>query len=171
MKENLLNLIGWKNTRSKRKAFTLVELILSMFIQLILFSLSFKIAMTSYKNYINLINTSKCQDSFDDAILNIDRLLKTQMIESIKIQENRLDNTGKIIITYRIGHITGGSKEKRIFLDDINKKIILQTYKQGQQEVQNVIMREVSSFDIIKKNKIYYLKIKSIYGEERILCL
>lgn len=171
MKGNLLSPIGWKNTKKKRRGFTLVEVILSMFIQLILISLSFKIAMSTYKNYITLINASKNQDSFDDSLLNIDRLLKTQMIESIEVKEKGLGNNEEITITYRMAHFKEEEKKKRIFLDNRNKKIVLETYKLGELKGTNILMRNVSEFNVIRKNKISYLRIKDTYGEERIICL
>lgn len=176
MKGSLLNLIGWKRNKDKRNAnkkrcFTLIELILAMFIQLILLSLSFKIALTSYKNYITLLESATSEDSFDDALVNIDRLLKTQMVKSIEVQENNLNNSGLIKIIYSVDHNTKEIKEKRIFLDEIKKVIVLETYIDNKRKGINIIMRDVSNFAITKKGKIYYLKIKSLDGEERILCL
>ncbi|MCR1949737.1 MULTISPECIES: prepilin-type cleavage/methylation domain-containing protein [Clostridium] len=173
MKENLLNLIGWKRSKSnkRKRCFTLIELILVMFIQLILLSLSFKIALTANKNYTKLIKDALSQDSFDDAILNIDRLLKTQMVKSIEIQESDLNNNAMIKITYKIDHNKNEVKDKRIFLDNVNRKIVLETYKDGKRKGINIIMREVSSFIITKKEKIYYLKINSLSGEERVICI
>ncbi len=176
MKESLLNLIGWKRNKfvkdnKRKRGFTLIELILVMFIQLILLGLSFKIALTANKNYTNLIKNSVSQDSFDDALLNIDRLLKTQMVKSIEIQENDLNNNAMIKIKYKIDHNKNEVKEKRIFLDNINKKIVLETYIDNKRKGINIIMRRVSDFTIIKKDKIYYLKINSLDGEERIICI
>lgn len=171
VKENLLNLIGWKNKKRRKRCFTLIEIILVMFIELILLSLSFKIGLISYKSYKSLIESAKAQDSFDDALLNIDRLLKTQMIKSIEIEEKNLNNNGSIKVKYKVDHNTNEIKEKRIFLDKENQKIVLETYKDGKRKGVNVIMREVSDFAIIKKEKLYYLKIKNNKGEERVLCL
>lgn len=176
MKESLLNLIGWKRSKSKKssnkkRGFTLIELILVMFIQLILLSLFFKVVLTSYKSYTALLEGSISQDSFDDSLLNIDRLLKTQMVKEIEVQDTNLTSNSMIKIKYKIDHNKDEIKEKRIYLDNVNKKVVLETYINNEKKGVNIIMRKVSDFTIIKKEKIYYLKIKSMDGDERIICI
>ncbi|WP_294363936.1 prepilin-type N-terminal cleavage/methylation domain-containing protein, partial [uncultured Clostridium sp.] len=79
MKENLLNPIGWKFNKKKR-GFTLLEINISMLINLIVLTLAINSFLLIIKNYSVLINNSKIQDPFDDAILNIERLMTGYMI-------------------------------------------------------------------------------------------
>lgn len=171
MKGNLLNPIGWKFNKKKR-GFTLLELNISMLIQLIVLTLAINSFLLIIKNYSVLINNSKIQDPFDDAILNIERLMTGYMIDSIDIKEDRLNNSGEIQINYRIDNNEAGIKKKRIFFDSSKKKIVLETYNKNDFKVgTNIIMLKVSNFKISKKDKVYYLKITNISNDKRIICL
>lgn len=168
MKSNLYICIFNK----KKIGFSLIELNISMFIQLIVLTLAFNIAIITFKNYSLLINNSKFQDSFDDAVLNIERLLKGYMIESIKINDNNINTNGEILIIYRKDNNKVDVKKKKIYLDSNKKKIFLETYNNNDFKIgTNIIMTDVSDFKIIKKNRIYYLKIINSNRDERIICI
>lgn len=168
MKGNLLNPTGWIY-KKKKSGFTLIELNISILIQLIVITLAINISIITIKNYYMLVNNSKIQEPFDDAILNIERLLTASMIESIEIKEDGRDVRGEIVINYKIDNNKPDLKKKRIFLDINKKKIILETYKNNFRVGVNTIMIDVSNFKIIKKNNIYYLKITNINADERII--
>lgn len=170
MKENLLNLTGWKY-KKKKSGFTLLELNISMIIQLIVLTLAINTSILIIKNYSILINNSKVEDPFDDAVLNIERLLTANMIGSIDIKEDDMNNNGEIVINYRIDNNKTDIKKKKIFFNASKKKIILETYKNNLKLGVNTIMTDVSDFKIIKKNNIYYLKITKINAGERIISI
>ena len=170
MKENLLNLIGWI-FRKKKFGLTIIELNISMIIQLLVLTLCINTSVLIMKNYSTLLNNSKLQDPFDDAILNIERLLTANMIEDIYIKEDDVTNNGEITINYRIDNNKTDIKKKKIFFNGNKNKIVLETYKNDFKVGVNTIMTDVSSFKIYKKNKIYYLKITSINADERIICI
>ncbi|MGG7212117.1 PilW family protein [Clostridium nigeriense] len=171
MKGNLLSLIGWI-FRKKKYGFTLIELNISMFIQLIVLTLAFNTAIITFRNYSLLINNSKVQDSFDDAVLNIERLLKGYMIESIKIKGENENNKGEILIIYKKDNNQTDVKKKKVYLDSSKKKIVLETYNKNDFKIgTNIIMTDVSDFKIAKKNNIYYLKIINFNRDERIICI
>lgn len=142
-----------------------------MFIQLIVLTLAFNIAIITFKNYSLLLNYSKYQDSFDDAVLNIERFLKGYMIEGIEVKEDSLSNKGEILIIYKIDNNKADIKKKKIFLDENKRKIVLETYKNNFRIGVNTIMTDVSDFKVIKKNNIYYLKITNLNKDERIICI
>ena len=142
-----------------------------MFIQLIVLTLAFNIGIITFKNYSLLLNNSKYQDSFDDAILNIERFLKGYMIEGIEVKEDSLSNKGEILIIYKIDNNKADTKKKKIFLDENKRKIVLETYKNNFRIGVNTIMTDVSDFKVIKKNNIYYLKITNLNKDERIICI
>ncbi len=170
MKGNLLSPIGWK-FKKKKLGFTLIELNVSMLIQLIVLTLALNSFILIIKNYSVLLNNSKNQDHFDDAILNIERLLTGYMIESINIKENPLNNNGLIEINYRIHNDKDDINKKEIKFDSNKGKIILQTHKNDLKIGTNIIMLDVSSFNIIKKGEVYYLKITNKNNDMRIICL
>lgn len=170
MKGNLLNLTGWKFNKKKR-GFTLLELNISMLIQLIVLTLAINTFVLIIKNYSVLLNNTKIEDPFDDAIINIERLLTGSMIEAINIKEDNVNSNGTIEINYRIDNNEVAIKKKKIYFDFNKKKIILETYKNNFKIGTNVIMIDVYDFKIIKKNKIYYLKITNKNNDMRIICL
>ena len=170
MKGSLLNLIGWKFNKKKR-GFTLLELNISMLIQLIVLTLAINTFVLIIKNYSVLVNNTKIEDPFDDAIINIERLLTGSMIEAINIKEDNVNSNGTIEINYRIDNNEVAIKKKKIYFDFDKKKIILETYKNNFKIGTNVIMTDVYDFKIIKKNKIYYLKITNKNNDMRIICL
>ncbi|MCF0149422.1 MAG: prepilin-type cleavage/methylation domain-containing protein [Clostridium sp.] len=170
MKGNLLNPTGWKFNK-KKMGFTLIELNVSMLIQLIVLTLAINSFILIIKNYSVLMNNSKVQNPFDDAVLNIERLLTGYMIESINIQDNIIDNKGLIVINYRIDNSESDIKRKEIKFDATKGKIVLETYKNKFKVGTNIIMIDVTSFSIIKKDKIYYLQITNKNNDKRIMCL
>lgn len=170
MKGNLLNPTGWKFNK-KKLGFTLIELNVSMLIQLIVLTLAINSFILIIKNYSVLINNSKVQDPFDDAVLNIERLLTGYMIESINIQDEILYDRSLIEINYRIDNSKGDIKRKEIKFDNTNGKIVLETYKNQFKIGTNIIMIDVSSFKITKKDKTYYLQITNKNNDTRIICL
>lgn len=119
-----------------------------------------------------LLNNSKTQDPFDDSILNIERLLKGNMIQNIEIHEDSLNSNGEIVINYKLNNNKPYIKKKKIFFDSFNKKIVLETYNKNDFRIGvNIIMLDICQFKIVKKNNIYYLKIINGFNDERILCL
>ena len=170
MKGSLLNLTGWKFNKKKR-GFTLLELNISMLIQLIVLTLAINTFVLIIKNYSVLVNNTKIEDPFDDAIINIERLLTGSMIEAINIKEDNVNSNGTIEINYRIDNNEVAIKKKKIYFDFDKKKIILETYKNNFKIGTNVIMTDVYDFKITKKNKIYYLKITNKTNDMRIICL
>ena len=126
---------------------------------------------TAYKNYRLSDEKSIRYDSFDDGLLTIDRVLKGKMIEKIEIFDNESGISNEIKVSYREKHSENRVYQKIIKLDDSKNKIILETYKDDSRSGVNVIMRDVSKFTIIKKDKLYYLIIENLKGEERIQCL
>ncbi|WP_235829601.1 prepilin-type cleavage/methylation domain-containing protein [Clostridium nigeriense] len=143
-----------------------------MLIQIIVLTLALNGVIIAFKGYSVLFNNSKFEDPFDDSILNIERLLKGYMIKSIEINEDMLNSKGEILINYKIDNNKADIKKKKIFLDSNKKKIILETYNKNDFRIGvNTIMIDVSSFEIIKKSNIYYLKITNLNNDERIICL
>jgi len=158
----LLKQIGLKD---KKKAYTLIELVIAIALELIVLGVSFQIILTAYKSYKIYNEKSIINDSFDDAQLNIDRLLKNEMIENIEIIDN------EIIIYYKEKHSESSVYKKLIRLDSLNNKIIIETFNNNLRIGVNVVLRNVSEFTIINKENIYYLIITNLNGEKRIQCL
>lgn len=139
-----------------------------MLIQLIVLTLAINTTIITFKSYSMLVNNSKYQDSFDDAILNIERLLKGYMIQSIDIEAD----SSKITINYRQDNNTTKLKKKEIYFENNKNRIVLKTLNENKYQLGfNILMIDVSSFKVIKKKNIYYLKITNLNNDERIICL
>lgn len=160
-------LLSHTGCKRKKKGITLIELIVSMGIDLFILFICFNIITINYKNFKFLIENISVNSSIDDAVLNINRLLKTKMIENIEIDCDNLENKDFIEISYgKIFNDCSNLKIKNIYLNE-KKNLTIKTDNTGY----NILIRKVDTFDIVKKGKIYYLKIKMISGEERIVCL
>lgn len=139
-----------------------------MLIQLIVLTLAINTTIVTFKSYSMLVNNSKYQDSFDDAILNIERLLKGYMIQSIDIEAD----SSKITINYRQDNNTTKLKKKEIYFENSKNRVVLRTVNENKYQLGfNILMLDVTSFRIIKKKNIYYLKITNLNNDERIICL
>ncbi|VYU62716.1 prepilin-type cleavage/methylation domain-containing protein [Clostridium tertium] len=145
---------------------TLVEVMISLFIHLIILTIASNTIKAAYNNYNKLIENIKYNNAFDDALLNLDRLLKTDMITSIDVVDNAISD--EIIIKYKINHFQESTIEKKIMLRGDNIVIITNGYLGNGV---NVLMRKVSNFEVYKKENINYLKITDVKGEERIICI
>lgn len=145
---------------------TLIEVMISLFIHLIVLTIAFNTIKVAYTNYNKLIEGMKYYNDFDDALLNLDRLLKSDMIISVDVVDNPIGD--KIIIKHKIDHFKDGIVEKEIMLNK-DKIIIITNGDLGKGT--NVLMRNVSNFNIYKKENINYLKIINKKGEERIICI
>lgn len=172
MKENFIKISGWIYKKNKfKKGSTLIELIISMSINLIIISLSFQIVSMAKKNIDFFIEDSILGDYFDDGLMAIDRITKGDMITDIKIIEgNSLENP-KITVTLRKENLQEKTRDKVIYFNRVTKKVMLETYEGKYSTGTNVIMRNVKDFSIKKKENIYYLKIIYENGKERIQCL
>lgn len=146
----------------------MIELNISMAIQLIILSIVINTTIITFRSYYILLNNSKSQDSFDDTILNIERLLKGYMIQSIDIEE--VNN--KITINYRKDNNTKELIKKQISFEKGPGRIVLRTLSESNYQLGfNIIMLDVEDFVITKKENLYYLKITKSNSEERTVCL
>lgn len=146
----------------------MIDLNISMVIQLMVLSIVINTTIITFRSYYVLINNSKSQDSFDDAVLNIERLLKGYMIQSINIEE--VNN--KITINYRKDNNTKELVKKEISFEKGRGRIVLRTLNENNFQLGfNIIMLEVKDFIIIKKGNLYYLKITKSSSDERTVCL
>lgn len=154
--------------KNRKKAFTLIELIVGLSIQLIIMSIGIKGVIISFKEYNYHKEIAVEDDKIDEAILTIRRYINGNMIDEIHIDENK----NEISIVERVNHIKGGSKTKKIKFDNV-KRVTLETYE-GEDTKPigvNIVLRDAEKFDIVKKGNLYYLTLKTTKGEERIICL
>lgn len=152
--------------KNKHKGYTLIELIIGLSIQIIIMSLGVQSVVISLKEYNNEKEIAIENDKIDEAILTIDRYLKKNMIEKIEINEI----IDEISITIRKSHSETTNIVKRIKRDNIGR-IVLESYIGDFKSAVNVVLRDTEKFDIVRKGEVNYIIIKTIKGEEKVICL
>lgn len=168
MKENIKRIAGWK----KKRGYTLVELLAVMAISTIIMSISFNILVSGFRNLNEYYSFIKITCEIDDSLLNIERLLEEVKINKVEITTGV---SSKLIINSDEGKGDTIKKNTIIFYD--NKKIKVRRDKyyvysgKLQSSGTNTVLNNVESFEIYKKDKLYYMYLKHESGEERIVCL
>lgn len=152
--------------KKKRRAFTLIELIIGLSVQLIIMGLGIKSVIITFDRYNYHKEIIRENEKMDEAILTIDKYINKNMIDELRIDE--INN--EIRITLRRYHSKEVQIIKKIKFDNF-KSITLESYEGDFKKAVNVILRDAEKFDIVRKEEIHYLIIKTIKGEERILCL
>jgi len=152
--------------KNKHKGYTLIELIIGLSIQIIVMSLGVQSVVISLKEYNNEKEIAIENDKVDEALLTIDRYLKKNMIEKIEINEI----IDEISITIRKSHSETTNIVKRIKRDNIGR-IVLESYIGDFKSAVNVVLRDTEKFDIVRKGEVNYIIIKTIKGEEKVICL
>ncbi|MGL5378509.1 prepilin-type N-terminal cleavage/methylation domain-containing protein [Clostridium sp.] len=175
MKRNLLNHYGWKYKFKKRKAFTILECIIVIFISLILLSLSTTLVLKAYEVYIKSESLFNSRDYLDDAVITINRVLRGDRIKSIYIREDRGNTLGEIRVKYVVDDTFENiTIDKVIKFNLVNDRLDLNTVSSNTGIIQtttNVIAKDIESFKIIKKEKLFYIIMIHKSGESRIECL
>ena len=154
--------------KKKRRAFTLIELIIGLSVQLIIMGLGIKSVIIAFDRYNYHKEIIRENEKMDEAILTVDRYINRNMIDELRIDE--INN--EIRITLRRFHSKEVQIIKKIKFDNF-KRVTLESYEGSSEKpiAVNVVLRDAEKFDIVRKGEIYYLIIKTIKGEERILCL
>lgn len=154
--------------KKKRRAFTLIELIIGLSVQLIIMGLGIKSVIIAFDRYNYHKEIIRENEKMDEAILTIDRYINRNMIDELSIDE--INN--EIKITLRVAHSKEVQMIKKIKFDNF-KRVTLESYEgdSGKAVAVNVVLRDAEKFDIVRKGEIHYLIIKTIKGGERILCL
>lgn len=169
MRGNLTNLGGCTlNKFNKSRGYTLIEIVAGIAISTIAMMIGITLIFNSYKNYIEIRKEIVRADQIDNAILNIDRLLNGYMIKEIrpnsegnKIEIDYLMEDGKISVKGKVINRNGANLMVETHNRE-NTKSLLNSMS---------ILRDIKDFNVIKKGKLYYYKIKLKTGKEIINCI
>ena len=154
------------STIKKTKGFTLLEVVISISISMILLLSIVKINIELVGNYIKISEESIVENSFDNALLNLDNIINGYLVSNINTEDN------KIIIKYDIDIEENFYKIKKIYLN--NKKLMVETNNydsDGFSKGNNVILNNVREFNVYVKDNLIYYKITLCSGESRIKCI
>lgn len=160
----------------KSRGFTLIEVMLAMFLSIIILTMGINLFIKYYKNYTTMKSSNIITDNIDDALISLDIILKGNMIKAVEVREDRESKLGEICISYAIDHFDDSKiKKKTIKFQESTGKIIVETKTIENLQVtsihENTILKNVKKFFITKKGEVFYFRIIHKSGEERIGCI
>lgn len=175
MKENLKNTVGWMNCKKKSKGFTLIEIVIVMGITIAISGAIISLIIESLHNYDEALNKSLRLSTLDNAMINIDILCNSPLI--IEHEANSIEYKTRfgenILISYWESYSGGIINEKLVYLSGEELKVRTYRIINGNKEERttNVLLKDVSEFKVIIKDKLIYYKIKTKYGGKRVRCI
>lgn len=156
-----------KATRNKQ-GYSLVEVVIVMALASIITAMVVKGSLASVKEYTASVERCMNEDGIDNAMLNIDRLVNTALINKISCDEEQ----DKIEIQY-INDINSEYFNKKTILKVGNRlKVVTENNIDGiKTKGENILLDNVGAFEVYKKDQLIYFKIEMESGEERIRCI
>lgn len=156
-----------KATRNKQ-GYSLVEVVIVMALASIITVMVVKGSLASVKEYTASVERCMNEDGIDNAMLNIDRLVNTALINKISCNEEH----DKIEIQY-INDINSEYFNKKTILKVGNRlKVVTENNIDGiKTKGENILLDNVVAFEVYKKDQLIYFKIEMESGEERIRCI
>lgn len=154
------------NITSRHKAFTLLEIIISLGISMSLLLVIIKINSDMINDYYKNSQQNILEDNFDNAMLNLDNIINGYLVSDIKTEGN------KIIIKYNLDLEKDYYKIRTIYLS--NNKLMIATTNydsKGISNGQNVLLNNVKEFNVYTKEALIYFEIITDLGESRIRCI
>lgn len=161
---------------SSKRGYILVEVLIVIAIVLLLGGITITMSIQSIEDYF--INIDRCyfEDKFDNALLNIDSICNSNGIVSIESNVKFTEKITKdikgnnIVVTFK----NENQKEKIKIIHLNDEKLMLRTLNYETSIVtvgNNVILDDVNSFEVIKKENLVYYSIKTKKSGIRIRCI
>lgn len=156
-----------KATRNKQ-GYSLVEVVIVMALASIITAMVVKGSLASVKEYTASVERCMNEDGIDNAMLNIDSLVNTALINKISCDEEQ----DKIEIQY-INDINSEYFNKKTILKVGNRlKVVTENNIDGiKTKGENILLDNVGAFEVYKKDQLIYFKIEMESGEERTRCI
>ncbi len=156
------------NATRNKQGYSLVEVVIVMALASIITAMVVKGSLASVKEYTASVERCMNEDGIDNAMLNIDRLVNTALINKISCDEEQ----DKIEIQY-INDINSEYFNKKTILKVGNRlKVVTENNIDGiKTKGENILLDNVGAFEVYKKDQLIYFKIEMESGEERIRCI
>ncbi|ATD55206.1 type II secretion system protein [Clostridium chauvoei] len=164
--ENSIRVYGWKC--SKKRGYSLIELIATLFMSTIILTIGVKLVISSYKAYRELENVSLQNNFIDDACLTINRLTNEIMIADIVCSDETMKNKNEIKISCVYKNNNKYFIKDKIIKLNRSKHLIIDI---PNETGTNFILKDLKEFKVIKKKNINYIFIKHKSGEIRVQCI
>ena len=156
------------NATRNKQGYSLVEVVIVMALASIITAMVVKGSLASVKEYTASVERCMNEDGIDNAMLNIDRLVNTALINKISCDEEQ----DKIEIQY-INDINSEYFNKKTILKVGNRlKVVTENNIDGiKTKGENILLDNVGAFEVYKKDQLIYFKIEMESGEEKIRCI
>lgn len=153
-------------SKNCKKAFTLIELMISLGIFTIITTISFNIIVSAIKEYTLYITKSTELNNLDNCLINIDNIFRNNYITDINIKSNEVE------VVSKLAHSSKSTKKKIIYIKDNNLKVKTLVNDESDIDVgNNILLKNVKEFNVFKKDKLIYFEIITISKERRIRCI
>lgn len=161
MKENI-NFIkagGWMKYK-KKKAFTIIESIIYIFLSVIILAEGINMFIHMYKSYVEVRMKSIRSNEYKNFSINLNNIISEGSVDEIAAGEDYIticksDYDGKMKKTIKV------YDEKIVAVYSEGDKIL--TY--------NTMLYDVEKMEVNKKNKLIYINIYDVNGEKVICCI
>lgn len=162
-----------------KRAYTLIEVIVVIFIVLLLGDITLKLCMEGIRDYTDNVELSFRNDKLDNSLLNFDVVSNCNGIISIE-SNYKFDSIyqasdikgDNIFVKSKVSEESEDIKLQIIYLK--NDRIMLRTLNYIGLNLRvgnNVLVDNVESFKVNKKANLIYYYIKSKEGDIRIRCI
>ena len=152
--------------KNRKLGFTLIEIIISLGILTIIMPISFNIITSAIKEYSLFINKNTELNDLDNCLINIDNILRSDYITSIKTEEDSIEIDTKLV------HDGKTIKKKMIYIKDSN--LMVKTIVNDSLDTSvgnNILLKNVRDFNVLKKGELIYFEIITKGEEKRIRCI
>lgn len=150
----------------KKKAYSLIEVIITIAILSIITTVTLSILVSSITQYSKYIEESIELDNLDNCMINIDNILSGMYITSIDINKNELS------ITSKLGHNSTTLNKKIIYVKGGNLVVKTVVSNQGEIDIgNNILLKGIKNFDVLKKGELIYFEIVMTNGLSRARCV
>ncbi|WP_294156656.1 competence type IV pilus minor pilin ComGF [uncultured Clostridium sp.] len=150
---------GWMKYKKKR-AFTLIESIIYIFLSVIILAEGINIFIPMYKTYLEVRAESIRANEYKNFCINLNNIISEGRLKEISAGE---DNLTLCKSDY------GGELKKIIRVCDGK---VVAVYSEGNRILTyNNMLYEVEQMEVYKKNKLIYVNIYTMNGERIICCI
>lgn len=153
-------------SKKHKGGFSLIELLTALAIFAIITSISFNVIISSMKEYFIYIDKIAELDNLDNCMINIDNILRDNYITTINSENNQIEVVSKLV------HNGKTIKKKIIYKKD--NTLMVKTLINDELDTSignNVLLKNVENFQVLRKGELIYFDITTTKGEKRIRCI
>lgn len=149
--------------KKSKKAFSIIESLVYIFITMIILSEGLNLTVLMYKSYLENAKIVKEYNDIQNFYLGFQNITSERNIKKVRSSDN------KIIFSK---YVDGKIKNKSVQYKASNKSVVVRTYDEyGRFLNENKMLGNVSNMYVKEKDKLIYLVIYDEEGKEFISCI